>query len=265
MAEQQGTLVLVGLEAKTGKLLLRQRLATPQNQLFLDGGRRLQALHISQARGILVCPTNAGAIMAYDLVTDGLLWAHAYRTKPLIHGPRLKGLRSARDLEVESIPNLRSPWQVTAPIIAGTRLLHAAADSPSLECLDLLDGRLIWKADRASDDVYLAGEHLGVVVVVGRKQCRGLRLEDGRELWRCATAMPAGQGLFAKGSYYLPISNRGSPGLIRINVAQGLAQDALPAGLEFVPGNLILAKRMLIAQSATGIYSMAAAKEDKKD
>jgi outer membrane protein assembly factor BamB len=254
VAEQNGALVLIGLEAQTGKLIMRQRLAVPQNRLAQDGGRRLQALHVSHDRGILVCPTGGGAVVAYDLVGGGLLWAHAYRDKPLKHGPRLKGIRPATELEIESIPNLRSPWQVTAPILQGGKVLHAAVDSPVLECLNLEDGALLWKADRVLDDLYLAGVHQGVVLVVGRKQCRGLRWQDGQEIWRTKTPAPSGQGLFADGTYWLPVK----AGLARIDVLLGTVGDAMPLP---TPGNLIIADGQLISQSVTAVASFGKKEE----
>jgi outer membrane protein assembly factor BamB len=255
LAEQRDALVLLGLEATTGQVLLHQRLAIPQNRVALDGGRRLQALHISHDRGMLICPTNAGAVLAYDLVTGNLAWAHAYRAKPLVHGPRLKGLRTARELEVESIPNMRSPWQVTAPVIHQGKVLHAAADSPVVECLSLDQGIPLWKSERVSDDLYLAGVHEGVVLVVGRKQCRGLRLEDGKELWRRPTGTPSGQGIFAGGAYWLPVKGAGPAqiGLTRIDVAQGIVAEPVALPGNDTPGNLVVAEGELISQSATGI------------
>ena len=44
-------------------------------------GRDLEshALPLAYGGGILVCPTNAGAVLAIDLLTHSLVWAHSYR------------------------------------------------------------------------------------------------------------------------------------------------------------------------------------------
>jgi outer membrane protein assembly factor BamB len=253
IAEQDGALVLLSIEASSGRLLLRQSLAIPPRRLESDGGRRFQALHIALDRGILVCPTNDGALIAYDLISRGLLWAHAYRSAPLPVGPRLKGLRSKTELEIESIPHLRCPWQVTAPILADGKVIHASADSPAVEVLNLDNGKLLWKSERVADDLFLAGVHDSLVLIINRKHCRALRLEDGKEIWRQATATPSGQGVFAGGAYWLPVKAQGakSAGLVRVDVARGTVADPLPLPTKALPGNLVVADGMFLSQTVT--------------
>src|SRR5260370_11195635 len=47
--------------------------------LRVRGARGSYAAPLAHADGVLICPTNAGALVALDLVTRELLWAHAYR------------------------------------------------------------------------------------------------------------------------------------------------------------------------------------------
>src|SRR5262249_26043050 len=143
VAEYKGDLCLYCIEPSTGKLRWRQRLGSPQYQITNDGGRRLQAVHVSYDQGILLCPTNGGAVLAYDLHTSSLLWAHAYRNKSVWNGAKLKGLRPAKELEIESIPNLRNQLQVSAPVVCKDRVVVASCDSPVVECLRLSDGALL--------------------------------------------------------------------------------------------------------------------------
>jgi outer membrane protein assembly factor BamB len=256
MVESAGVLYLVGLDPATGKLLMQQRLASPQNRLPQDGGRRLQALHLSYDQGVLVCPTNGGAVFAYDLVNNGLLWASAYRVKPLAHGPRLKGLRPAKEIEIELIPNLRSPWQVTAPVIVAGKVYHAAADSPVLECLNLHDGARVWKIDRNPDDHYFAGVHRDLVVIVGRKQCRAVRAADGQEVWRIDTGSPTGQGSFVDGSYCLPLKT----GILKIDLAKGKPAPLQALPEKQTPGNLLVVGDVLVSQTPTAVVALGPAR-----
>ena len=56
-----------------------QTLATVRDKLDVDASRRFQAALPAYGEGILVCPTNAGAVLAIDLLTHSLVWAHSYR------------------------------------------------------------------------------------------------------------------------------------------------------------------------------------------
>src|SRR5262249_54296918 len=81
-AEREQEVSLVCLNGATGAVLWKQKLAVPQNNLLLDGPRRLHAALPAHADGVLVCPTNAGAVVAVELATRRLLWAHSYRKEP---------------------------------------------------------------------------------------------------------------------------------------------------------------------------------------
>jgi len=67
------------LTAATGELEWAQTLAAVKERLTTDVGRRVQAVHLAYGDGVLVCPTNAGAILGVDLLTHSLVWAKPYR------------------------------------------------------------------------------------------------------------------------------------------------------------------------------------------
>jgi outer membrane protein assembly factor BamB len=266
IAEKGGYLHLYCLEPSSGKLLWKQCLGAPQYGVAQDGGRRLQAVHLSYDQGILICPTNGGAVLAYDLHTSSLLWAHAYRTKTVSNAPKLKGLRPAKELEIEAIPNLRKQLQVTAPVIWQGKVVMAAPDSPAVECLRLADGALLWKAERASDDLFLAGVHKDKVLIVGRNTCRALSVADGKELWQTDIGLPCGQGLFAgEGEcYLLPIktdAKGNAGGIVRLHLGTGKAARLPELPGQPVAGNLLVVNDQLFAQSVTAITSWGPAKQ----
>ena len=43
--------------------------------------RRTQATHLAFGEGILVIPTNAGAVFGVDLLSNSLVWAYPYRER----------------------------------------------------------------------------------------------------------------------------------------------------------------------------------------
>ncbi len=264
MTETQQNLRLVCLQAGTGELLWAQTLASPQNPLLLDAGRRLYAAHLAYGRGILVCPTNAGAIFGVDPLTRQLVWAFAYRDKPLATGPRLRGSRSARELEIESLPHLRSStWKSSAPIIHDGRVIFTAPDAPAVYCLDVRDGALLWKQDRREDDLYLAGVFEGKVLLVGKQDCRALKLTDGAEAWRVEAGLPSGQGAAAGKCYYLPLKSAGpdqEPAIYVINLEDGAITSRLTSPGKEVPGNLLFASGLVLSQSADNLTAYPQAK-----
>jgi outer membrane protein assembly factor BamB len=256
VAEYKGDLCLYCLEPSTGKLLWKQCLGSPQYQITNDGGRRLQAVHLTYDQGILLCPTNGGAVLAYDLHTSSFLWAHAYRNKSVWNGAKLKGLRPAKELEIESIPNLRNQLQVSAPVICKDRVVAASCDSPVVECLRLSDGAVLWKVERTPDDLFLAGVQQDKVLLVGRKACRALSVADGKEVWQTEVGLPAGQGVFVGESYVLPIRNEAqanTTSVVSLHLGSGELKRLADLPGQLAAGNFLLVEDRLIAQNATGI------------
>ena len=60
-------------------LVWSQKLGRPNSTLPQDSIRRYQGATLAASEGIIVCPTNSGAIVAVDIMSRSLLWAHAYR------------------------------------------------------------------------------------------------------------------------------------------------------------------------------------------
>ena len=89
LLEQSGILRLVCLDPKnlvavpgqTRKpaLVWSQKLGRPNNSLPQDSIRRFQGATLAASEGIIICPTNSGAIVAVDTMSRSLLWAHAYK------------------------------------------------------------------------------------------------------------------------------------------------------------------------------------------
>jgi outer membrane protein assembly factor BamB len=118
LLEKNQEVRLVCLEPSRGEILWNQLLALTRNRMILDGGRRLHAAPLACADGLLICPTNAGAILAFDLLTQQVRWTYTYREEP--PPPKMepqpwRGRR--RFMGPMTPPNMDPLWQVTAPII----------------------------------------------------------------------------------------------------------------------------------------------------
>jgi outer membrane protein assembly factor BamB len=248
-----------------------QSLGTANNRLPQDSLRRLQAAHLAYADGILVCPTNAGAILGVDLLSRSLVWAHSYRegnanqqAEEMQQMMRFGGGRRifmANGMILPSGPPVQDRWRPSAPAIQNGKVVFTAHDGVSVHCLNLRDGRLLGKAPRDdANDLYLAGVFGDRIVIVGKEFTRALSLDalskgQVKELWKVATGMPSGQGTASEDVYYLPVkvgAKSREPEIAAINLATGAVTQAKSRKRQ-VPGNLVFAEGDLISQTALEI------------
>jgi outer membrane protein assembly factor BamB len=267
LVEKEQDFRLVCLEPATGAPLWGQPLASFKTKMLHDPGRRTWAAHPAYADGVLVCPTNAGAVIAVDLLTRSLLWAHTYAAEPpppaapapgvVIGKVRRPGIRPSRFVMPTQ---MTAAWKLSAPVIDGGKVFVTAPDGTALHCLSLRDGSLLWKAERQPDDLFLAGVVGGRVLVVGRGRVRTLDPADGREVWAEVVGIATGMGAAAGSRYYLPVRDAeiGRPGIVVLDAARGAvrARHPLPEGEP--PGNLLLTDGLLVSQSNTRIAAFSA-------
>jgi outer membrane protein assembly factor BamB len=234
------------------KVLRSQVLCGVKDAVTRDIKRRASAVHLAYGEGILVVPTNAGAVLGVDLLTQSLIWSYSYRegqaNQPA--SPPNMGWPPR-----QPITDSNAEFKNAPPVIAGGKVVFAAPDGGSIHCVDLHDGIGLWHVKR-SDDLYLAGVWGGKVVLVGKSRTRALQLESGRVAWDVETGTPSGRGVASKGIYYLPVRNRDKQGEIcTIDLARGAVKahnrmrkaDAPP------PGNLIFHEGRLLSQTPTQV------------
>jgi outer membrane protein assembly factor BamB/tetratricopeptide (TPR) repeat protein len=258
LTEKNSELRLVCLDpANEGKLIWAQTLATARNRLLLDVSRRVHAVELAYSEGILVCPTNAGAVLGMDLLTRSLVWAFPYREKgsdqpdeqqqQMFIGRRrfMGGMDPSANLG-----NLSGEWKMAGPVVQDGKVVFTAPDGNNgIHCINLIDGDPLWQAER-HDDVYLGGVYDGVVVLVGKNFTRGLRLADGKELWKVETGAPSGQGVASGSFYYLPLK-KGE--VAKIDLTRGKLMASSPSPKNEVPGNLIFYEGDVISQTESAV------------
>ncbi len=235
--EKNRELRLLTLSPIDGAVLAVQPLVGTGKSLLEEPGRRMRALHLAQAEGVLVCPTNAGAVAAVDVLSGSLLWAHLYpRQRP---GPP----REAASLL----------WQNEAPRIVAGKVIVAPADAAVIVCLDLVNGSLLWRVARTEDDVSLGGVVDGKVLIVGKKTCRALSLSNGETLWSLPTGLPSGQPAVARGRLFLPLkagTTSGKPEVCVVDLTKGKIETRLRSRREQVPGTLVFAPGVVLSLTA---------------
>jgi outer membrane protein assembly factor BamB len=267
LTEKNAELRLVCLDAVNGELTWMQTLATARDRLLQDVSRRVQAVHLAYGEGILVCPTNAGAVLGVDLLSRSLVWAFPYREKSPEPAPRpgLGGRRpppGAPNMGMDIYGNLQKlggDWKMSAPVIQDGKVVFTAPDGGAIHCLNLRDGEPLWQAERR-DDLYLAGVFHGKVILVGKTTCRALSLADGRQqLWQVETGLPSGQGVASGSHYYLPLK-KGE--ICKIDMEQGMVVAHSPSPKNEIPGNLLFYDGEVVSQTETvvTVYPQVSAK-----
>ena len=256
--EQELHLACIDPRPREGKVLWTQPLVTFHKGIQIDFGRRTWAAHPAHAEGILICPSNCGAIVAVDLLTHSLLWAHAYAQAPAAPG----GQKVMINGKIRMLPNrqmvppkLNSNWKNSAPLIADGKVVVTAPDANSIQCLNLRDGSLVWSKAWTDNDAYVAGVYQGKVVIVGNQSCRALNLADGNQAWTTTTGLPSGQGVAAGKLYYLPLrSGQGEgPCICTLDLENGKITGRIASPRNEVPGNLIAYQGFVISQTATKV------------
>jgi len=250
------------------KIVFMKPLVELRTSLVEDPIRRTQAAHFAYGDGILVCPTNAGVVFGVDLLTNRLAWAYPYREigeKAKDAPARVDAERKVFEIAIPPVQRMKdSPapvtakrWKTTAPVIADGKVVFAAPDDPSVHCLNLTDGSLLWSHKKGDDDLYLGGVYGGKVLIVGNKSVKALDLNKGEIQWTQETGLPSGQGIAAGDVYYLPLqrgarSKRPEILVLDINTGRVIAHHPTrprkPKGDDFeVPGNLVFVDGKLIS------------------
>jgi outer membrane protein assembly factor BamB len=259
LAEVNEEIRLLALDAERGDVLWTQQLAVVEQDITHDMSRRLSGVSPSYADGILVCPTATGAVVAVELATRSLLWGYRYERRREAGSMNVAMIRMSMMRGEEPNDN----WSDSSVTLVGGKVLFGAADSDQLHCLNLLDGKLLWRQP-CKDTLYLACVQQGNAVLVGRHEVSAIQLSDSMPGWNGKKvplpdgSVPSGQGFLSGSTYYLPLS---SAEVVAIDVAEGKMGHSAKSHSGTVPGNLVAYRGYVISHSVDGVdnyYQLAA-------
>ena len=248
---------------KKGAVLWSQTLANTRNGgLAQDITRRVEAANLAYSDGILVCPTNAGAVLGVDLLSRTLVWAHSYRQgqAPAENEMFRRGVPWGVQMRQPTSPE----WHACVPIIKDGKVVFTAPDGDSVQCLNLRDGSLLWSA-RRRNDVYVGGVYGDKVLLVGNPNCRALALANGKQLWELSNVgTPSGVGVAGKDSYYLPLRSgqNKEPEVCAVDIERGVIQghsrsrkksDGKSESKMEIPGNLVFFEGNVLSQGVDAV------------
>ncbi|MFM8953429.1 MAG: PQQ-binding-like beta-propeller repeat protein [Planctomycetaceae bacterium] len=251
LVEEKGEVRLDVVDAARGTVLWSRPLAELDEDEQISSprarSRRLAGLSPALADGVLVCPLGAGTVVAVDLATRRLLWAHHY---PRIDRP---------DADRAAANDASSPARRgiaagdSLPVLAAGRVLLAAHDATGLACLDLRQGRPAWES-LVPDVVQVAGVVDGRVIVIGTRAVEARALANGERLWRLSYAdaggRPSGRGILTQDRLLLPLD---SPEVVEIDLRTGGIAGRCPARGGLVPGNLVAYRGEVISRGSDSL------------
>lgn len=257
--EADGEIRLQVLDPASGMPRWSQLIAHAQAKIGIDFGRQWFTSQVAVADGVIVCPTTVGWLVAVDRTTRNILWAFRYQDQR-------DSEPSDPQEEVVQSALLNERWTAAPPVIVGNRVLYTPAETPTMVCLNLSDGALLWRRSRDDESLYLAGVFGKQAVVVGSRSIMAIDIENkGRQLWSvkygAKDARPAGRGIAVENKYFLPLT---SGELLCVNLDVNAKSDRIVSRLKLPAssqpelqkfGNLAMYRGMLISLGLSGIVA----------
>ncbi len=147
--EWRQTIQLAELNAATGELLWKQPLVNIERGVSASPRLRMLGVRPVFAKGLLLCPTGAGLVVAVDVVQQQLAWVYRF---PLARDDRNDRSPQAwqQQLAAERGSSPETGWQESRLIVAGERVIIASPESSAVHCVDRKTGRLIWESTQES-------------------------------------------------------------------------------------------------------------------
>lgn len=250
LGELAAELNLFCLDADNGQLIWAQPLVRYEIPLSADLNRRITNLVPSYSDGVMVCPTNSGAVVAVDIFNRCLLWAQTYTQNQAsqISGPFNRRMVMMNQQGNQETSNDR--WADGAATITGNRVLLGPADGDDLLCLDLLTGETIYRMVRSDfpdrTPLYVASVDPAQALVVGRTKLYGVSLDKKQVLFDVdyAGGQPSGRGYRAGNNYYLPLN---TAEVIKIDLTTRKIAARSKSRKGVIPGNLIVHQGQIVS------------------
>ena len=240
--ERSSQIRLAALDAKTGKSIWSQQIASTQSsdgfdqQLF----RHRKAATPVYSRGLLICPTMVGGLVAIDLATRNLKWGMRYSTISVAD------YRAINDGSV-----YRFPWHDDALFEVGEDICFSPIDSKSYYVIKIETGS-IRNTEPKGKDLFVAGQFNGRLVVVGQKT---ITLDSAKGISTHKISIgeygaPTGTGFFADKFYFLPVTGKK---ILKIDLDSRKVIEIQQTETEL--GNLCFYQGRLISQTVQHLAS----------
>jgi outer membrane protein assembly factor BamB len=236
------------------QILASQLLGVPELKLAEHPLRRHAGLVPTFARGLLICPTCDNRVTAVSAEDLSIRWIARYagilQPEEIGDGRTIILFGAQNSLRSDAV-DMESRWSDFLPRVIGGRVLITPRDSDQLYCLDVETGRQQWAAPRGGFHG-IAGATSELVILAGRRQAGGVRVDSGKLAW--TTTLPegtvCGSGIFTGELLQLPTD---TPSLVSLDVKEGRILAIQPWTAGSVPGNLLSLPEGTLVQGLTRI------------
>lgn len=245
------------LDALSGKLEWSQRLVRVRLGTQFSGGapHRRRGLSPSYADGVLVCPTDTGAIVAVSLAERSLLWQRDYDVVP--DKQPLALMNRAFMNPMSGTEGLRAYFDQLGfsdnqALIRGDTVLVGPRSAGKIYALGLRDGLVRWSTP-VPGALAWGGVTDQRAVVIAANGLVALDLTTGEPCWPengVRTVAPSGRGFLAGDTYYQPTA-QGE--LLVVDVATGSVRERLRTQDGRPLGNLVAFGGVVVSQRPDSI------------
>ncbi len=247
LVELSGDICLSCLDPATGSEFWRQPLvAVESGGVEVDPIRRVAGAVPTYHEGVLICPTGAGAMVAFDLADRTLRWGVSFKRSAEFER-RAFGRTGSVD-----VMQLMQRWSDGTAVASGTDVVVTPVESDRALGYDLITGEARFNGINRIHFRYLAGIRDGRFYLVGSDRMQAYDLETGSSLWSTPEHLVAagqrisGHGMFGDGEYFLPTTNNQ---IIRVSLEDGTVLGR--RSCNFSLGNLVAVDGKIISQSPT--------------
>jgi outer membrane protein assembly factor BamB len=216
LVEEDAAVRLIGLDQATGEQVWAQSISQPHAGVSYEGLRRVAGDMPTFVDGLLICPTSAGQLVAFDVAQRRLVWNFQYASQ-LRAVPKDRRLMFRGNYVSTNRLNLGSRWSDNAVVSYNGRLLITPLDAESLFCVDVQSGEELWRKPRQNGS-YLATIADDSVIIVESTGVRSISIKDGEQKWFVPLEYRrvSGRGLRTGNLFHLPVAVKVDP----IRVAQ---------------------------------------------
>ena len=232
-----------------------QPLLTAGLSLSQDPNRRFSGISPAFGGGLMICPTESGGVIAFDLATRAFAWGYVYTKHTVLEQRVLRVESEAHRLSSRQQTtfggNDENRWLDSASFVTDKYVVLTLRDLDELHCLNLANGSLVWKRPR-EEGLFVAGIHDGNVLVVSRGYVQAYRLADGKPAWPqpLTIPLPSGHGIRHGSNYYLPLS---TAEVVTIDLKSGRVIASSRSRDGIIPGNLAGADGRIVSQSIENV------------
>ena len=231
--------------------LWSQAILNSDVDLVYSPDRRFAGVNVAIDGSTLVAAVGNGTVIGFDLANRRWLWLTTYTDpQPVDYRRQLQINRMNRQVTEDSNLGLTvesKEWSDGRTLITGRFVLVTPFDDSRFYCFDRDTGATVWSRPR-DQAMFLAGEHDGTVLLVGKSDVRGLATETGQLQWTTSIPPASGRGVRLGSRYSLPLS---TAEVVTFDIKSGapLARSQLVS--EKPAGNLASAAGILVTQTAS--------------